>query len=86
MTRLSIAHILKKIHRTYDIQNYVRNKMQKRKKKHRQISLITHTSTDTHNEGCCAFWYQNQRKKYEKIDSNKRIKDLKIYIAQNNIN
>ena len=56
------------------------------KKKHRQISSMTHTRTDTHNEGCCAFWYQNELKKYKKIGSNKRIKDHKIYIAQNNIN
>ena len=48
--------------------------------------LNAHTKTDTHNEGCCAFWYQNELKKYEKIGSNKRIKDHKIYIAQNNIN
>ena len=86
MTRLSIAHILKKIRRTYDIQNYVRSNTQKREKKHRQISSMTHTRTDTHNEGWCAFWYQNELKKYKKIGSNKRIKDHKIYIAQNNIN
>ena len=48
------------------------------KKKHRQISSMTHTRTDTHNEGCCAFWYQNELKKCEKIGSNKRIKDHKI--------
>ena len=29
---------------------------------------------------------QNEHKEYEKNDSNKRIKDHKIYIAQNNIN
>ena len=43
---------------------------------------MTHKRTDTYNERCCAFWYLNDRNKYEKIGSNKRIKDHKIYIAQ----
>ena len=83
MTRLSIAYKKFTEHMIYIITYAITHKNEK---KHRQISSITHTRTDTHNEGCCAFWYQNQRKKYEKIDSNKRIKDHKINIAQNNIN